>query len=69
MQAIDAIYMLMRYVYIDELKDLKLKPEEALPEDKLMNKDEVKSMKAIAGQLLWRCSNTLPDITWHLKCC
>ena len=55
--------MLMRYVYIDELKHLKLKPEEALPEDKLMNKDEVKSMKAIAGQLLWRCSNTLPDIT------
>ena len=55
--------MLMRYVYIDELKDLKLKPEEALLEDKLMNKDEVKSMKAIAGQLLWRCSNTLPDIT------
>lgn len=63
MQAIDAIYMLVRYVYIDELKDLKLKPEEALPEDKLMNKDEVKSMKAIARQLLWRCSNTLPDIT------
>ena len=63
MQAVDAIYMLMRYVYIDELKHLKLKPEEALPEDKLMNKDEVKSMKAIARQLLWRCSNTLPDIT------
>ena len=52
-----------QYVYIDELKHVKLKPEQALPKDELLSKDEVKSVKAVAGQLLWRCSKISPDIT------
>ena len=46
MQTIDAIYA-DQYVYIDELKHVKLRPEQALPKDQLLSKDEVKSMKAI----------------------
>ena len=51
-------------VYIDELKYVKLKPDRASQKDELLSKEEIKAVRAIAGQLLWISSNTRPDIAF-----
>ena len=47
---------------IDELKHVNLKSDRASQKDELLSKEEIKSVTAIARQLLWMSSNIRPYI-------
>ena len=58
-QTNDAIYV-DQDAYIDELKYVKLKLDRASQKDEPLGKDEIKAVRAIAGQLLMISSHSLP---------
>ena len=62
-QTNDAIYI-DQDTYVYDLNQVVIDRERSLQKDSLLNKKEIKQLRAVAGQLLWVSSNTRPDIAF-----